>query len=413
MFDFTGTWQTLSTWVDRTGGGVPATAVLGLVVVLAIGVIWYRKVNDLSSGVSFSEFFRYAFVTTLAASLAWLAASAFGSAVPAAAAVGAILSVSPNIGSSYKEAAIYAVGSATGLSVAVLLGHGFGNTVLSVGLTVFTTLLIAKLLGLPAPAQVSIPVVSLFGLAAAADYTDQLLVDRLAVTLVGVIIGVVLSPFAGRPAGWGTLVPRKDAVLSRMAVLLKSMAITPHVTVDLASSWLEESRVLVDEVNELSDDFDQLATHVRYSFRGSVKDLNELGESLTVARHTSQQVNTIARAMLQACVSGIAISSPVRSSLSAAAGLLDTVAGHGDVDFELQSVLSRLNSAAGSVKNLDDTGELILGSDILSNTFRIAQQIRLTPDAQVAIDSDTDLPQTDVVPPILSTPTILTEPDNT
>jgi uncharacterized membrane protein YccC len=239
--------------------------------------------------------------TTLAATLAWVAADALGSPRPALAALGAIIVLQVTVRASLARSIQLTVGVTAGLATAVFLGQFLGLHWWSVGLMVLAGLTLGEILRL-GPAAPQAAVSALLALSFGSTYGAERVTDTIIGAAIAVVINALIAPTSyvhqaaralrstGEDLGFllgdigRGLVDRREGGPSQ-------------ATVD---RWLDRARDIAADVRKAAETVRQGAESVRYNHRarGELHDLERLTESRRAIDHVATQVRGIARTLL-------------------------------------------------------------------------------------------------------------------
>jgi uncharacterized membrane protein YgaE (UPF0421/DUF939 family) len=181
-----------------------------------------------------------------AAVLAWvLAVHVFALPQPFLAPWSALLTVHATVYRSVSRGAQQVAATVVGVLLSFVLAELLGINALSLGLTMFAALLLARV-GVLREEGVTIATTALFVLTTGYGQQEHMLGDRILATALGIAAGVVtnfvvLPPLIDRSAA-----RHVDTIDERLGALLRGMAesIQAGHTDDAAAEWLEETRQL-------------------------------------------------------------------------------------------------------------------------------------------------------------------------
>lgn len=235
--------------------------------------------------------------STLAATLAWEAASLINSPRPVLACVGAILVVQVTVRASLARSIQLTVAVTFGLLAALFLGQLLGLHWWSIAVVVLFSLLAGEVLRLgPFSAQAAISGLLVVSLGSGYGY------ERAIDTVIGAAIGVVVNSVIAPP----TYVQRASSELRRIgedaAVLLADIGTGVSARFDVAAvrRWLEQARSISADAAVAEQTVAQGEESVRFNprARGELDTLERLDQARIALAHAVTQARGIARTLL-------------------------------------------------------------------------------------------------------------------
>lgn len=292
-----------------------------------------------------------------------------------------IITLRPSVQASVSEGAVQVLGTALGIGVALGGLALFGDTYVTVGITVAVALGIARALRLGEAGTMGIAVTALIIVGPGLSQANA--VDRAWGTIIGVAVAVVFS-FWAQPS---TPLQRANAAIKELsrdsAALLSDIAdgVQDGYDKDDASTWLLRARVLAqrcESVRELDTESVQWA---RWSPLARRADAEESHAAFIAVEHAVVQVRTIARSFYDAAQAGTTLPEPVISAVSDALAAASDGLGsaHPEAtveDHQLEQMRVSSKAAITSImEDTDTTQELLLGASVLTNVTRIAESV--------------------------------------
>jgi uncharacterized membrane protein YgaE (UPF0421/DUF939 family) len=333
-------------------------------------------------------------VTAVAASVAWAAASIAGIASPVPAAVAATLTVALSVNRSLRTGFSLVGATAAALLVAFALYQVWGLHVWTAGVIVAVSLTIGRLMRLGEEGALQIPATALFVYVLGDGLTDEVIIHRIAATLLGVIIGVVFSFIAHPETPEQRITERLAELNARLATVLTEIG-TESVhgcTRRQAAHWLTRCRALAVDVRRLGESLDDLSLGSRVALP-SARARRSRGQAIrdqyTLLQQSSDQVNDIARGLFDATARGdITVPEGISAMLTStgaalgvhAAALPGSIAEGGDpptgVLAALDAVAEGRTRSVQQLRSVEDTGALLLAGSIVTEVDRMLDQMR-------------------------------------
>ena len=329
-------------------------------------------------------------VTAVAGATAWTAALLLDLASPVPAAVGAVLTVGLSLNRSLRTGASLIVATAAALLVAFALYRFWGLHVWTVAVLVAVALIIGRMLRLGPEGSLQVPATALFVYILGDQLTDDVILHRILATLLGVAIGVGFSYIAHPERPEERIGDRLADAGRRLGDLLVAMGSlgTGECTRRRAAEWLTESRELSIEVRRIGEALDELALGKRFSIGIERNRGRALRDQCEVLQRTAFYVGDIARGLFDATGRG-AVRMPdgigrMLTSTGAAVGVhADALPGLLDSDGTpptgvlraLEQVDVDRSHSVASIKELDDTGALLLGGALVTEMDRVVGEL--------------------------------------
>ncbi|MEV0900006.1 aromatic acid exporter family protein [Actinoplanes sp. NPDC049802] len=316
-------------------------------------------------------------VTAVAAEIAWTAADTLHLVGPVTAAISATLSVQMSSHASLREGAQRLVGTVAGIAVAVVAWGAFGVSSWSIAVIAGLGLAVGRVLRL-GDGSVAVPLTSLGVLVGGTAVTEAFVWERVAATVLGIVVGVILSPLVGG------VTPRERARLkvthlsAEIARLLRKLGDGVHDGYDReqAEQWLARSRELDEDLEEAVAAVDELTRQARWSLTTPVAKVAPLDETVRALEHGVHQVNSVARSMFDAAATPHTPDVPrqIGPVLTAASEAFEAHASDAD---KLGDVLDELRETRRQTlrkvrTEIDDTGVLVLTGSIMTDIDRMA-----------------------------------------
>lgn len=331
---------------------------------------------------------RAVLVTAAAAGIAWLAADTLHLVAPVLAAISATLSVQMSSHASVREGAQRLVGTLAGIAVAVVVWGAFGVSEWAIAVIAGCGLALGRLLRL-GEGSATVPLTSLGILVGGTAVTEAFVWQRVAATVLGIVVGVILSPLV---SGMTPLerARRKLAHLStEIATLLGRLGagVRDGYDRDQAAGWLARSRELDEDLQDAVAAVAELTKQARWSLTTPVARVTPLDETLRALEHGVHQVNSVARSMFDAAATAGApgVPAPIGQVLATAADAFavhatlvadsraDAVHDTGNLHDLLNGLREERRRTLREVRTkVDDTGVLVLTGSIITDIDRMA-----------------------------------------
>lgn len=328
-------------------------------------------------------------VTALAASVAWLGALLLHLSTPVPAAVGAVLTVALSVNRSLRTGLSLLLATAAALILAFVLYRTWGIHVWTVALLVAASLIIGRVVRLGREGALQIPATALFVYVLGDQLTNQVIVQRMLATMLGVAIGVAFS-FVAHPERPDQRVTEDLSDASRkLGALLDEIGrcTSLGVTRREATEWLTRSRELAVEVESIGDALDELHLGGRFAVGSERSRGRALRQQYAVVLHTSQHVHDIAHGIFDATTGGAVVKAEALGAMLSRTGAalevhartlpksLDQVAPSTGLLRALDAVEEERARSVARLKSMDDTSALLLGGAIVSEVDRMVDRL--------------------------------------
>jgi hypothetical protein len=328
-------------------------------------------------------------VTALAACAAWTAAVLVGIPTPVPAAVGAVITVALSLNRSLRMGFSLVGATAAALLVAFALYQWWGIHVWTVGVLVVVSLVIGRAMRLGPEGSLQIPVTALFVYVMGEALTDDLIVARIIATLLGVAIGLAFSMVAHPERPEERMTEQLSDLGGRLGALLVDMGDLSgdRLARRQATEWLTEARSLAVETRHLGEEIEELGLGRRLSVGSERAVGRAIVDQYALLQQTSDHVNSIARGLFDATSRG-AVRLPqgvgqmltsTGEALTVHADAMGRVIADGDpatgVLEALDVVEEERTRSVAELKNIDDTGALLLGGSLVSEVDQMAKRL--------------------------------------
>lgn len=328
-------------------------------------------------------------VTAIAAAVAWLGALLLHLSSPVPAAVGAVLTVALSINRSLRTGLSLILATAAALTLAFVLYRVWGIHVWTVAVLVAASLIIGRVVRLGREGALQIPATALFVYVLGDQLTNQVILQRMLATLLGVAIGVAFS-FVAHPERPEQRVTEQLADASRrLGVLLERIGerTSLGVTRREAAEWLTQSRELAVEVEAIGDALDDLHLGGRFALGSERSRGRALRRQYAVVFHTSQHVHDIAHGIFDATNGGAVVKAEALGAMLSRTGAalevhartlpksIDQVEPPTGLLRALDAVEEERARSVARLKSMDDTSALLLGGAIVSEVDRMVDRL--------------------------------------
>ncbi len=221
-----------------------------------------------------------------------------------------------------------------------------------------------------------------------------MVIHRIVATLLGVIIGMVFSFIAHPETPDQRLTEQLSELNTRLAAVLTDIGThaANGCTRRQAAQWLTECRTLAVDVRRLGETLDDLALGSRVSVASSQTHRSKgqaIRDQYTVLQQTTGQVNDIARGLFDATARGdVVVPEGISAMLASTGAALSVHASsmaasieHGGdpptgVIHALDVVVEGRSRSVQDLKNVEDTGALLLGGAIVTEVDRMLDELR-------------------------------------
>jgi uncharacterized membrane protein YgaE (UPF0421/DUF939 family) len=243
------------------------------------------------------EVLRRILKSTLAATLAWLAAKQLGSPLPALAALAAIIVLQITVRSSLARSIQLTVAVTLGLGGSVALGHLLGLHWWSIGLIVLVGLISGELFRLGAlSGQVAIS--GMLALSLGSGYGIERAVDTAIGAIIGVLVNALISPASYVSDAGRTL----RGIGEDLGALLSEMGagLQKNPTPETFRRWLSRARDLSADSRAAIATVKQGEESLQFNPRArrELAQLTRLTEARRALDHSITQTRGIARSLL-------------------------------------------------------------------------------------------------------------------
>ena len=328
-------------------------------------------------------------ITAIAACTAWVAALLLGIEAPVPAAAGAVITVALSLNRSMRTGLSLVGATAAALLVAFALYQWWGLHVWTVGVLVIVSLIIGRLLRLGPEGSLQIPVTALFVYFLGEALTNDVIVTRIVATLLGVAIGLAFSFVAHPERPEERMTEQLSEIGGRLGALLVAMG---HVSGDRltrrqSTEWLTEARALAVETRHLDGEIEELGLGRRFSVGSERAVGRAILDQYSLLQQTSDHVNSIARGLFDATSRGAVrlpegvgqMLSSTGEALSVHADSMERALTDSDpatgVLAALEVVEEERTRSVAELKEMDDTGALLLGGSLVNEVDQMAKRL--------------------------------------
>jgi hypothetical protein len=328
-------------------------------------------------------------ITAIAACTAWVAALLLDIDAPVPAAAGAVITVALSLNRSLRTGLSLVGATAAALVVAFALYQWWGLHVWTVGVLVVISLVIGRMMRLSPEGSLQIPVTALFVYFMGEALTDDVIVTRIIATLLGVGIGLVFSFVAHPERPEERMTEHLSEIGGRLGALLVAMGDVSgdRLTRRQATEWLTEARSLAVETRHLGEEIEELGLGRRFSVGSERAVGRAILDQYSLLQQTCDHVNSIARGLFDATSRG-AVRLPegvgqmltsTGEALSVHADSMERAIVDGDpatgVLAALEVVEEERSRSVAELKEMDDTGALLLGGSLVSEVDQMAKRL--------------------------------------
>jgi hypothetical protein len=328
-------------------------------------------------------------ITAIAACTAWVAALLLGIEAPVPAAAGAVITVALSLNRSMRTGLSLVGATAAALLVAFALYQWWGLHVWTVGVLVIVSLIIGRVLRLGPEGSLQIPVTALFVYFLGEALTNDVIVTRIVATLLGVAIGLAFSFVAHPERPEERMTEQLSEIGGRLGALLVAMG---HVSADRltrrqATEWLTEARALAVATRHLGEEIEELGLGRRFSVGSERAVGRAILDQYSLLQQTSDHVNSIARGLFDATSRGSVrlpegvgqMLSSTGEALSVHADSMERALTDSDpatgVLAALEVVEEERTRSVAELKEMDDTGALLLGGSLVNEVDQMAKRL--------------------------------------
>jgi len=300
-----------------------------------------------------------------------------------------VLTVALSLNRSLRTGVSLVGATAVALIVAFVLYQAWGLHVWTAGVIVAASLVIGRVMRLGAEGSLQIPATALFVYVLGENLTDEVILNRILATLLGVAVGVLFSLIAHPERPEERITENLSDLGHRLANLLVSMGDTAgeRATRREAAEWLTQARRLSLEVRELGSEIDELALGRRFAVGAERAVGRALRDQFALIESTCAHVNDIARGIFDATSRGSVVLPEGFGDLLASTG--NALSIHADamprgledrdpdtgVLRALEVVEEDRSRTVATIKELDDTGALLLGGALVTEVDRMVDRL--------------------------------------
>jgi len=243
-------------------------------------------------------------VTATAAAVAWQVGDLVHKNGGLVAAIAASLTVRISLHKSAREGFGQIVGTGIGAGIALVSVSFFGFGMITVGVTVVLSSVVARALHLGDVASVNVPVTALIVIGP--GITESTALRRMVSTLIGASIAIAFSYFAHPKSPAGRTIDQIASLGLRSAQLLGTMSqgVAEGYTQNDAGSWLAKARLLVEEIPKVRAQALEARTYAKWFPTAEIDEAEDLYARGVAVEHTVVQVRTIARTLFDSAVEG-------------------------------------------------------------------------------------------------------------
>jgi uncharacterized membrane protein YgaE (UPF0421/DUF939 family) len=243
------------------------------------------------------EVFRRILKSTLAATLAWVAAEIIHSPLPALASLGAIIVLQITVRASLLRSIQLTVAVTLGLGAALSLGSVLGLHWWSIGLVVLAGLIAGELLRLgPLSGQVAIS--AMLAISLGNGYGLERVVD----TFIGAVIAVVVNVLVAPPSHVSEASRTLRAIGEDLGALLNDIGagLAKRPNDEMLQRWLVRARDLAADSRAAIGTVKQGEESLQFNprARGELTQLSRLTEARRALDHVITQTRGIVRSLL-------------------------------------------------------------------------------------------------------------------
>jgi hypothetical protein len=235
----------------------------------------------------------------------------------------------------------------------------------------------------------TVPLTSLGILVGGTVVTETFVWQRVAATVLGIVVGVILSPLVGGMTPLERARHRLANVSHEIAGLLGRLAagVRDGYDRDQAAQWLARSRELDEDVEDAVAAVEELSRQARWSLTTPVARVTPLDQTLRALEHGVQQVNSVARTMFDAAATpgSPGVPEQIGPVLATASGAFtahaalvgdpraDATHDTGNLHELLDGLREERRRTLRKVRTeVDDTGVLVLTGSIITDIDRMA-----------------------------------------
>ena len=339
-------------------------------------------------------------VTAAAAGVAYAVCLPFGDFAPAYGAASALYAVQLTVRTSVLDGARRTLLMGISVLLGVLILKTVGLSAVAVTALVFVSLGVGQLLRLGLRGSLQIPGTAIFILALGSSVTTTELLNRVAATFVGAVIGAAASYLAypGDPRARARhgLAELAGSIADLLADMSAGVAKKPTATE--TELWLARSRALDEEVARLGPSVDEAVAFLRIDPFARKAASTELSQALAALVHSVNQVRGIARTLFDHRIEGAprlpaSLAEVLARTAVAYRAQADALERDGSgVDAALEAVRQARIESLRSLRRVDETGAWVVSGAILTDVDRMVRQLEGDTPA-LAVPSDAPRPR--------------------
>lgn len=321
-----------------------------------------------------SSYVRLAFMTALAAFLAYLVAEVVPYAAPVPAAITAVVATRVTFHHATKETLFQVIGALVGGAVALAIVSLIGSGAIVIFLLVLLSFAMARFMRIANPdespfvaASLAVTVILVVG----THLTTELAVERFIGVAIGAAFALLASYAAAPTKDTRILAEQMKATQAKIGELLSQIAheLREDPTPGAMNLWYDRAVDLRNDVLGLAARFEDLRSNRRWDPRVSSSDIDRLAALLDANQIMSARVLSLTADLRGATRSGGSTLPP--AALNPLADLITMAATNMASDDPTES-LSR-TAAHEALRGADMTSQLALIGGIVSHVNRIAQ----------------------------------------
>lgn len=288
---------------------------------------------------------RLTIVTSTGAAFAWFVGNRIISNGGLVAAIVCALSLRVSLYKSVREGSGQIIGTAIGAGIALLTVHIFHSGFLVIGLTVFMSAMVAKAIRLGEVASVNVPVTALIVIGPGISESTAL--SRFSSTVVGAIVAIGFSYFSHPKTPEGRTTDQMKRLSKKSAELLGVMSegVAGGYSQSKAGSWLEEARILAEEIPALRAQSLEAKRYARWSPLAEADNADHIYLRAVGLEHIVVQVRTVARILFDMAVEGEINSDPNRQIASLISSASYAISTNGEIADNSNFEIATLNIA--------------------------------------------------------------------
>ena len=312
---------------------------------------------------------RLTLVTATGSSFAWFVGNRIISNGGLVAAIVCALSLRVSLYKSVREGVGQIIGTAIGAGIALLTVHIFNSGFLVIGITVFMSAMVAKAIRLGEVASVNVPVTALIVIGPGISETTAL--SRFSSTVIGASVAIVFSYFSHPKTPAGRTTDQLKRLSKKSAELLGIMSegVASGYSQTKAGNWLEEARILAEEIPALRSQSLEAKRYARWSPLQEADQADHIYLRSIGLEHIVVQVRTVARILFDMAVEGDINSDPNRQIATLISSASFAVTANGELSGNINYEIATLNIANELRHNCST-----FAAELVGNVGRIHQE---------------------------------------